>query len=41
MSIHNICFCGERRKISILFLIKKKMPYLELCATYEKAEFHD
>ena len=28
MSTHNICFCGEIRKISVLLL--EKGPYLEL-----------
>ena len=30
MSTHNICFHGEI-KIYLHFLVKKKVPYLELC----------
>ena len=31
MSAHNICFSGEIRKIFVLLVEKKKVPYLEQC----------
>ena len=30
MSTHNLCFCGEIRKISIFFMLEN-VPYRELC----------
>ena len=36
MSTHNMCFCGEIRKIS-LRLGCKKVPNLELCEQIKKA----
>ena len=36
MSTHNVCFCGEIKKISVFFVQNK--PYLELWTTLRKTD---
>ena len=38
---HNICFCGEIKKI-LMYFVRKKVPYQELCSLFLKGRisFH-